>query len=149
MVLTIFWGQRKGTINLRVGPEANKNKCQTLPWFKGEELTHAAWGGMGKRQEGVISRPPALVLNLHAVGSNMVLCQADIVAPLFTFCCMSDWIVSASWFLRAATEKSPQKNPKDSTLYHPLEMTHQQWRLSPQWHSSFLGMPFSHWKASS
>lgn len=97
-----FWGQRKGAINVRVGPEANENMCISSPLW-----TQAALGAMRRRQESIISRPPALVLYLHTVGSDMVLCQLDIFAPLSAFCCMSHWILSASCFLWTATEKSP------------------------------------------
>lgn len=102
MVLTIFWGHRKGAINLRVGPEANKNMCISSPL-----QTQAALAAMQIRQESITSRPPALVLYLHTIGSNMVLCPLDIFTPLSAFCCMSHWILSASCFLWTATEKSP------------------------------------------
>ena len=140
-----FWGQRKGAINVRVGPEANENMCISSPLW-----TQAALGAMRRRQESIISRPPALVLYLHTVGSDMVLCQLDIFAPLSAFCCMSHWILSASCFLWTATEKSPslKKFKRFNWLYHPLEMTDRQWWLSPHWHPTFLGMSFSHWKAS-
>lgn len=120
MILTIFEIRRRyGTITLRVRHEANQNMCTSTPLIQRWRVGRV-WGWIGKRQESVISSPPALVLTLHTVGNNMVLYPLDICTSFYLLMC--EWI--SSLFLWAATEAPPKIRSKRLISFcHVLEMT--------------------------